>query len=196
MILTRENIDKLNKKYAKSERHYTAITVHAEIVNEIAQKIAMNAAIKVDSNLLEQACRIHDVASSSFMNNSDKDFDYKSYQLHAILGSAILLDEGVDPAIAEMVANHLLISVSKEDVENYELRIPVKDYSPTTIEGRILAFADVFHSKDPKFNSFESLVEKYQKFAPSQVKKLKDAVAEFGLPDLESLSKKYGHPLV
>lgn len=194
MILTKENILKLHRKYAKNERHFNIIVKHCEIVNDVAQWVTKNIDTDVDTELLEQACLIHDIASSAFM--SDHDFDHRYYQMHAILGGKLLIDEGVDPRIAEMVSNHLSISVTKEEVERYGLKIPARDHMPTSIEGRILNYADEFHSKDPKFNSVESKKMYYTKFMPSQLSKFIECMEEFGVPDLDILSDKYGCPIV
>jgi uncharacterized protein len=193
MKLTDENINKLHRKYAKNDKYLKIVIEHCTVVNEIAQWIAENIKEDVDVELLHQACLIHDIASSAFM--SETDFDFRFYQMHGILGSRILLDEGVDPRIAEMVANHLSVSVTKQDVDDHGLKLPSIDHTPKTLESRIMNYADEFHSKDPKFNRPETVIERYKNFLPTQVNKFKSAMEEFGVPDLEALSRKYNHPI-
>ncbi len=193
-MLTESEIWALHRKYAKSDEHYERVTTHCRVVNDIAQGIAAKLDDDVDVELLEQACLLHDIGAYGLMT-SDECFDYRFYQQHAILGRAILIDEGLDLRVAEMVGEHLMMGLTRADVQEFGLKIPAKDYVPATLEGMLLNYADRFHSKDPCFNSIEYLVKKMNEVAPSQQKKFEDAIKRFGVPDLDALSLKYGHPI-
>ncbi len=75
------------------------------------------------------------------------------------------------------------------------MRLPSKDYEPQTIEGRLLCYADRFHSKKPIFNSFDYFYNRLSDNLPNQAKKFKEWSEDFGIPDLDTLAVKYNHPI-
>lgn len=192
--LSRDQIQSLHKKYAKDDDTYGRVWTHCLVVYDIARELADGLKEKVDMQLLEQSCLLHDIGSYGFMSWTD--FNYLFYQQHALLGKAILLEEGVDARIAEIVRNHLMLGLSKDEVPHSGFKIPSVDYLQSSIEGELLNYADRFHSKDPKFNTCEKLLRKMQIILPKQAAKFTDMRERFGEPDLEILSKKYKHPIL
>ncbi len=187
-----EKIELLHRKYAPDEKLFELVYTHCKIVRDIAMWCADNIQEPVDKALLEEACLLHDIGSYSFMHNA---FDKRYYVQHATLGAKLLQGEGYSEKLTDIVESHVLLGLTKEEIVNSNWRLPFKNYTPTSIEGRLLCYADRFHTKKPIFNSYDFLYERFLKDFPGQASKLVAWSEEFGMPDLDKLSKKYKHPI-
>jgi uncharacterized protein len=99
------------------------------------------------------------------------------------------------PEIAGLVESHVLMGLSKQEIESTPILLPHRDFMPTSIEGELFCYADRFHSKNPVFNNYDSFMERLEKRLPEQAAKFKLAAEDFGIPDLAPLAKKYNHPI-
>jgi len=185
MIPTETEIIKLHKKYAKSETHFKRMFVHGEIVALIAASLAGKIDKDVDLSVLRSSCLLHDVGAYMFMDEAGK-IDKSYYQLHPMVGSKILEEEGVDKRICRIVIEHQLLALP----EGYSAPIPEKNYLPKSIESRLLNYADRYHSKVPVFNSVAFLRSKLKDYQ-RQSKIFEAWVDEFGLPDVNEFAKKF-----
>lgn len=200
MIPDDDTIVALHKKFAqfaKAPHLDGAVLEHCRIVSEIALWCADNVTEPVDRELLRAAALLHDVGSYPFFNEQGQADGQGFYPLHGILGAKIVLDEGYDPRIAQMIETHLLMGFSKSEIADTSVRhwaLPMHDYQPKSLEAEILCYADRFHSKTPQFNSFETLRTRLRKM-PEQAAKFVAAGERFGIPDIGGLAAKYHHPV-
>lgn len=196
MIPNKDQVNSLLKKYAPNDEYLVLVKTHGKIVAEIALEIANRIDSRINLDVLESACLLHDIGSCVFIEaaNSNKEFQ-KSYPGHAILGAKILQDEGVSERVWRAVETHVLLGLSKEEIVEQGIALPFKNYFPETIEARLLCYADRFHSKHPRFNDFEKFSTGLFERLPEQGKKFNEWSKEFGVPDIKALSKKYGHPI-
>lgn len=189
-------IKALHRKYAQDDHAFEKVFTHCQIVADIALSVCDNLKEPVDKHLLQTAALLHDIGSYALLDEVLKNHNYYFYQQHAILGAKILLDEGIDSRIAALVETHLQLGITKQEIVQHGFALPARDYVPQTIEGEILCYADRFHSKAPKFNSFETYSAKLGRILPSHVAKFEAMAKKFGQPDLQALSRKYHHPIV
>ena len=195
MIPTKEEIEQLHKRYAQSDIVFNLVYGHCQIVAEIALWCVKEKQLEINVEILEAGCLLHDIGTYAIFDADGKDNNEHNYKQHAIFGAALALEEGFDERIADMIRTHVLMGLTKEEIVHNGFGMPQKNYEPTSIEGRLLCYADRFHSKRPTFNAYEPFLEKLSKTLPLQAQKLKDAAAEFGIPDIESLVKKYNQPI-
>lgn len=196
MIPTDEAIKKLHRKYAPNELVFNHVYEHCAIVKEIAEWCVANAGLdNVDRDVLRASCLLHDIGTYVYFQDDGHIQNERLYLQHALLGAAIVRDEGIDDVIVSNIKTHVLLGLSKEEIMDKQLPIPARDYVPETIEGRLLCYADRFHSKNPRFNSFDSFSSHLENAFPEQAEKFKVWSEEFGIPDVEALSKKYEHPI-
>lgn len=186
----------LLKKYAPNDEYYELVKIHGEIVYEIAEEIASRIDTEVNMPILQASCLLHDIGSYVFLGarNFSKDFA-RCYPGHAIFGAKILQDEGLDDRIWQAIETHVLQGIAARKVQNTSFALPEKDYIPRTIEAKLLCYADRFHSKHPVFNDFDDFIKRLEKRLPNQAQKLKEWSEDFGIPDVQTLSKKHGHPI-
>jgi uncharacterized protein len=197
-MISSKQIHDLHKKYAPNDQELELVLTHCQVVAEIAVWAAKQTDEEVDLPTLETACLLHDIGSYPFRGASTLDKSFKnSYPLHALLGAKILKDEGFPEEVYNIVETHVLLGVTAEEIEKMGWAMPVKDYEPTTIEGELLCFADRFHSKTPKFNEPKHFCERLRTdpCLPDQADKFEQMIKKYGLPDINVLAQKYGHPI-
>lgn len=191
---TFEEIESLHRKYAASEDDFNIVFTHSKIVREIA--IALLDAkphSTVDRDFIEAACLLHDIGVYVIFGAPQ---NTKSYITHGIEGYEILKAEGFDEKLCRIASHHTGVGLSREEIVSNNLPLPHQDFFAETEVERLVMYADKFHSKTPKFNSFDSYLEQTMQFGADNEVKFKALAKEFGVPELEGLSKKYGHPLV
>lgn len=195
MIPDKPMIKAVHRRYAQNEFVHELIYEHCEIVTEIALWCAEQKNLVVDKHLLVASCMLHDIGTYALFNSEGHDDNEHNYKQHAIFGAALTIEEGFDSRIADAIRTHVLMGLSKQEIKNSHFGMPQKDYFPETLEARLLCYADRFHSKHPTFNSYETFLNRLEKGLPLQAEKLKQSAAEFGIPDVKALAKKYGHPI-
>lgn len=187
-------IEQLHRKYAPSTAMFEQVFTHCKIVRDIALQIIETESLSVNKDLVVAGALLHDIGTYKFIRQYEETGTSKYYQ-HALEGCIILLNEGLSEEITNLVLHHMRVGLTKEAVLHEKLDIPAEDYSPTTIEEKLVMYADKFHSKTPKFNSYESYKKFISQFGEEQVVKLEALAEEFGIPKLESLAKQYKHPI-
>jgi uncharacterized protein len=201
MLPTYEEIKTLHRKYAEfvtAPGAFSLIFEHCQAVNDIALWCAKNTDEPVNTELLQAAALLHDIGSYPFVDADGAISGQGFYPQHAILGAKILLDEGLNPRIAQIVETHLLLGLTKDEIEHPRGRkwaLPARDYEPQSVEAELLCYADRFHSKGPNFNSYASFYTSLEENLPQQAAKFKAMSERFGVPDLVPLAKKYRQPI-
>ena len=195
-MISVSEIEALHRKYAPNDTVYDLVYGHCQVVNEIALWCAGNAEGEaVDHEVLRVAALLHDVGTYILFDEQGNVANHRMYPLHAILSAKIIADEGIDTRVARIVETHVLLGLSKQEIIDKPWVLPARDYIPTSIEGRLLCYADRFHSKKPVFNAYQTFLGRLQKELPLQAAKFEEWAQEFGLPDLEALANKYGQQI-
>lgn len=194
MYPSQEQIEKLHKNYSPSDEMYELVFTHCKIVWEIAEQIIAKNHLQVNKELVKASALMHDIGTYKFIQQFNETGTSKYYQ-HGLEGYQITKAEGLPEDLCLVVKHHMRLGLTKEAVEYEHLDLPLEDYSPTTIEEKIVMYADKFHSKKPQFNSFERYREFIKQFGEEQVQKFDQLSKEFGIPDLTPFVEKYGHPV-
>jgi uncharacterized protein len=189
------NIQTLHHTYAPNEKIFDLVFTHCQIVEELARQIIADQKLMLNTELVRAGALLHDIGSYVFMN-PDGTFDHENYMKHAKEGSTILRQQGLPEDVCRIVERHIGVGITEKDIIAQKLDLPLKDYSPKTIEERLVLYADKFHSKYPRFNSYETYHTFTKKFGEENQRKFERLAEEFGKPNLEILVAKYQHPLV
>lgn len=108
---------------------------HSKGVSRKAVQIASNFD-DVDIGLVRVGGLLHDIGRSK--TNSIE---------HAVIGAKILSDLGYSKDIVNIVERHIGTGLTEEDAK--ELGLPIKDYTPQTLEEKIVSHADnLFNGAD------------------------------------------------
>lgn len=193
-IPTEHDIEQLHKKYAPNEAMFQEVYGHCRIVWSVAKNLIESHHIVVDEEVIKAGCLLHDIGVYKLWDPVTNEMNWKKYTSHAVLGEALLKSESIAKALCNIVLHHAGVGISRSDVITRRLSIPARDYFPETIEERLVMYADKFHSKSAptSFYSVEGYRDYSKKFGDDNVARFDKLVEEFGVPDLEYLSKKYG----
>jgi len=151
----------LLKKYACSETAFKILAKHSTKVAKIAEKIAKQIP-GVDIEFIKIASLLHDIGRFKYWSDiypipKDK---RKQAVKHGIEGALILKSEGL-PKHALVALRHIGGGITKQDIKELDLPLPLKDYMPITREEKIVAYAD--NLEDGENHDFNKLVLRYEK---------------------------------
>lgn len=192
---TFEEIKALHKKYASTDNVFDLVFTHSKIVSEIAALLLeAKPQAGIDAEFVRVGCLLHDIGVYTLYK--DDALNKGVYITHGVEGYKVLKSEGFEEALCRVASHHTGVGLSKEDIEQEDLPLPNEDFLAQTQEERLIMYADKFHSKTPKFNSFDSYRHQILRFGVSKAEKFDELAEEFGILTLEELSKKYDHPLV
>ncbi len=128
------------KKHSTSEKDLKKVLEHSKALQklalEVAQKIMQrNKDISIDLEFIRTACILHDIGRFKHPPGTEP-------VKHGVAGAEILRQEGLDERYARVCERHLGGGITEEDVKEKDLPIPAADYTPKTIEERIISYAD------------------------------------------------------
>ncbi len=95
---------------------------------------------------IEEAAMLHDIGIVETHTPLIGCYGDKPYIQHMPIGKEILINEGL-PKHAEIAEKHT--SITKAQILRDKLPLEPKDIYPTSLEGEIIAFSDMFFTKDP-----------------------------------------------
>lgn len=195
LIPSNEDIERLHKKYAPNDELFSLVYGHCKIVWDIANQLIENRHLSVDREVVRVGCLLHDIGVYRLWDK-EAGIDWKNYIAHGILGDELLKNEpSISPVFAHIASHHTGVGLTSQDVIDDALPLPPGDYLAETPEERLVMYADKFHSKTtpPSFNSVAWYAEHVATFGKEKAELFMGMVDEFGEPDLEKLSKKYGY---
>ncbi len=132
-MITEKEAIALLRKYSKSKKDFNAVLKHSKAVQKVALRIAKKIK-NIDIEFIKTASLLHDIGR--FRCHPGK-FSYK----HGIVGANILRKEGLKKH-ALVAERHLGAGISKKDIKEQKIKLPLKDYLPRTKEEKIIAHAD------------------------------------------------------
>lgn len=100
----------------------------------------------VDSVFVEEAAMLHDIGVVLCDAPKIHCVGTHAYIEHGYLGAEILRKEGL-PKHADVAERHTGTGITMEQIMREQLPIPFEDYTPRTLEERLICYADKFYSK-------------------------------------------------
>ena len=128
---------KLLKKHSTDARSFRGVLKHSKAVARYAVWLAFRISKhhKVDVEFVKTAALLHDIGRFKFPPKGDS-------LLHGVRGSQILKKEGLSKRYQRVCETHLGVGITKSDIKRHKLKLPLKDYSPKSIEEKIICYAD------------------------------------------------------
>jgi uncharacterized protein len=192
-----KEIRALHEKHAPSPQAFELVYTHCGIVCEIAEQLLSISAVGLDADLVRAGSLLHDIGVYR-LYDADGQLDHSRYVQHGLLGHELLGDEGLSETIARFCSHHTGVGLSRSDVRDQRLPLPVADYLAESDEELLVMYADKFHSKTepPVFVTAVSFAVSIRDFGEEKEAAFEAMYKRFGNPDLASLTAKYGHPIV
>ena len=101
---------------------------------------------EVDPVFVEEAAMLHDIGVVLCDAPKIHCMGTHAYIEHGCLGAEILRQEGL-PKHAAVAERHTGTGITIEQIMREQLPIPMQDYTPRTLEERLICYADKFYSK-------------------------------------------------
>ena len=198
MLPTDQQIEALHHKYAKTDADFKLVYTHCKVVEAIAMQLLDATPVEsIDRQLLHVGCLLHDIGAYDVL----EDGKFVKGVRHGVLGEKILREEGFSDKIVRFASHHTGVGLTKQDVIDQGLPIPIADYLAETSEELMIMYADKFHSKSnppeeaPYFCTFEWYRNSVQKFGSDKAAEFDHMAEQFGKPDLVPLSKQFGYDI-
>jgi len=142
----------IRKYYASDSQAFRTLVRHSSQVAQLADTVAARLASTgdpVDRVFVAEAAWLHDIGV--FLTDSPKIGCHGTapYLSHGVLGADLLRQEGL-PRHALVCERHVGVGLSLQDIEEQQLPLPRRDMTPQTLEEEIVAYADLFFSKNRK----------------------------------------------
>lgn len=187
-IPTEDEIVDLHRRYAPTEEAFDLVLTHCRIVRDVAGQLLGHHDLDVD--LVRAGALVHDVGVHLLGD--------APYLRHGVLGEELLRGLGWPERLSRFCAHHTGVGLTRADVIDQGLPLPVADYLAETPEERLVMYADKFHSKTtpPVFVSAATYRESVRRFGPDHADRFDALRATFGDPDLGALSAASGHAIV
>lgn len=125
---------KLLKKYSSSEDDFKKVLRHCKSVSKVAVDIGKKVK-DVDLDFVKSASLLHDIG------RFQSGLKGKEVIKHGIIGADILRREGLYEH-ALVAERHLGAGISREEIEEQGLSLPLNDYIPISREEKIITHAD------------------------------------------------------
>ena len=139
------------------ERHYSPGTlahrvmiVHGREVAALAVQVAeqIGRAQPIDLAFVAEAAWLHDIGIDLTAAPRLGCHGAAPYIAHGVLGAERLRQAGL-PQHALVCERHIGVGLGVDDIETQGLPLPHRDMRPQTLEEQIVAYADLFFSKQP-----------------------------------------------
>ncbi|MGH3377313.1 MAG: HD domain-containing protein [Actinoallomurus sp.] len=191
LIPTDEEIRALHEKYAPTREAFDLVYTHCAIVCGIAEQLLGRT--DLDADLVRAGCLLHDIGVYRLYDGGR--LDHARYLRHGILGHALLRSEGFAEVLCRFCSCHTGMGISRDDVREQGLPLPVADYLAESGEERLVMYADKFHSKTepPTFVSATTYAAQVRRFGEDKAAAFLALREHFGTPDLTPFRAAYGH---
>lgn len=126
----------------------------------------------IDLRFLREAAMLHDIGIIYTDAPGIQCHGTEPYIRHGLLGAELLRREGL-PAHARVAERHTGTGLTRQDIEAQNLPLPLCDFTPETIEEKIICYADKFFSKTRLLEekSVAQVVKSLQRFGQHSVDK-------------------------
>jgi uncharacterized protein len=136
----------IEKHYPPGSDVHRILLRHSELV--AAKAVAIAHTLNADADFIHEAALLHDIGirfTAVPQLGCDGDLPYLC---HGIKGRELLEAAGL-PRHALVCERHIGVGLTAAEILSRDLPLPARDMLPVTVEERIVAYADLFFSKDP-----------------------------------------------
>ncbi|MBO4871248.1 MAG: HD domain-containing protein [Muribaculaceae bacterium] len=179
----------INQFYTPGYPDYDLLVTHSRQVAELATLLSRrymdnHPGETMDLDFVYEAAMLHDVAI--FKTNAPGIGCYgdEPYIRHGILGRQLLDEMGL-PRHALVCERHTGSGISVKDIAEQNLKLPMRDMLPITLEEKVICYADKFYSKSHvhRMKTMARTIQSLAKFGPDTVERFNALIELFGPPN-------------
>jgi uncharacterized protein len=193
-----KEIRALHEKHAPTPEAFERVYTHCEIVCGIAEQLLTPGRTSgLNAELVRAGSLLHDIGVY-LLDDDAGVLDYSNYMRHGLLGQELLTAEGLPETICRFCSHHTGVGLTRDDVRNLRLPLPVADYLAESDEEWLVMYADKFHSKKepPAFITAASYARSVRRFGEAKAEIFQSLRERFGEPDLAPFIARYGMRLL
>lgn len=147
------SLDIIHQYYDSRSELYRVLITHSILVAKKALDIAAAFQLRhpqsgIDWNFIYEAAMLHDIGIFRCAAPEIFCTGRAPYICHGVIGREILESAGL-PRHALVCERHTGAGLSRENVLQQKLPLPLRDYLPESLEEKIICLADRFYSKTP-----------------------------------------------
>jgi uncharacterized protein len=138
----------IDKYYGEGDSPLKTILLkHSQSVMRKALRIgSMHPELQLDMQFVEEAAMLHDIGIIGCDAPGIHCFGTKPYICHGRIGAEMLRREGMERH-ARVCERHTGAGITKEEIQQQHLPLPLQDFLPETMEEQLVCYADKFFSK-------------------------------------------------
>lgn len=146
----------ISKYYPQDSEAWHILVTHSRQVADKALAIAkLHPEMNLDCTFIEEAALLHDIGIFKCHAPGIDCHGEAPYICHGYLGAELMRSEGY-PRHARVCERHTGAGITQDMIEREHLPLPVRDFTPETLEEQLICFADKFFSKT-KLNTEKSI---------------------------------------
>lgn len=150
--------DIILKYYDPDSDLFRTLWIHSECVARKALECLDRHRIAADRDFVREAAMLHDIGIVRCDAPGIYCTGAEPYIRHGVIGAEMLRAEGL-PVHALVCERHTGSGLSRQDVIDENLPLPLRDMLPLSVEERVICYADKFFSKSRCLDD-EKTVEK------------------------------------
>jgi len=174
----------IQRFYATDSPTFAYLVEHSRCVTEKALEVAQRLAhLQPDLQFIEEAAMLHDIGIFGVDAPRIGCHGDKPYVCHGTIGRELLEQAGY-PRHAIVCESHIGVGLSRQDIRRQNLPLPDRDMLPSTLEEKIISYADKFYTKAPGRlsvpRSLEKIERSLRKYGEDKVAVFREWHALFG----------------
>lgn len=118
----------------------------SDVASRALRIIERHPEFEIDKSFLYEAAMLHDIGIIYVDAPSIYCYGTEPYIKHGVLGAELLRREGM-PVHARVAERHTGTGLTRQNIIQQSLPLPLADYVPETLEEQIICYADKFYSK-------------------------------------------------
>ncbi len=174
----------IEKYYTRGSELYNLLVEHSKQVADFAiDIIKKNPNLTIDQNFVYEAAMLHDIGIFKTFAPSIYCTGNMPYICHGYLGREILESEGL-PRHALVCEHHTGSGLTVTNIVEQNLPLPHRDMLPTTIEEKLVCYADKFFSKSyiAPAKPLEKVQAEMARFGEASLSRFNELANLFGTP--------------
>lgn len=143
-------LELIDRYYPAGTRSRQLLLRHSRAVAALAMRAARQVDdAPVDLCFVEEASLLHDIGIFATAAPELGCYGHLPYLCHGLVGRRVLEEEGL-PRHGLVCERHIGIGLEAEEIRAQKLPLPAREMRPLSLEERIVTYADLFFSKNPR----------------------------------------------
>lgn len=186
----------IERYYKAGSDDYNLLVSHSRQVAELARQLCRRLVARhqpIDEDFVYEAAMLHDIGMFKTDAAGIYCFGTEPYIRHGMLGRQLLESIGLFRH-ALVCEHHTGAGLTAQEIIDQGLPLPPRDMLPTTLEEKVVCYADKFYSKAHPSDSARPLEvarKKLGKYGSATLQRFDAMASFFGPPDYGELDKSF-----